>query len=79
MRIADCEDNYEVMVNYFDVYLVLLEHRENKDQEAVDILERALSKGFSSTGYGAGPILTIREVKRVFPNYRYNPPFCTGS
>ena len=77
IRIDDYEDNYKVMVNYSDVYLALLEHRKNRDAEAVGILEKALSKGFPDTGFGAGPMLSIGEIKRVFPNYRYNPPLYT--
>ena len=76
MRIQDCDDDYRVMVNYYpEVYLALLKHRDNNDYEAVEILEKAISKN-PCTRYGTGPILSIKEIKRVFLDYWYNPPFC---
>ena len=75
MKIQDCDDDYEVMIDLFDVNLAILQRRRNGDYEAVEILEKALFNKSFHGGFGSGPILTIREVKRIFPDYQNNPPF----
>ena len=77
MKIRDCADDYEVSVNLSDIYSALLKHERDHDSEAVKIIEEALSNHSSYTGFATGPVLTISQLKRVFPDYWYNPPFCS--
>ncbi len=79
MTIADCQDNDMLIVDRIYVVKKLVDARNNNDLRLVSFLEDTLSNMIlhSKKDYVLrGPVMYVKDIKTVFPDYDLNPPPC---